>query len=190
MKYFILVLALFVGSACEREAERMEREPDPTDLWIVNTQPYFYDDMGPVSVAYDAVARHLEWDTKVAPDGQLMIDYWRDFAINSIIRLESGGCPYVRGGTLYNAAGDSCDNPAVRGRRSDTGFGQVTPVLFKGKNTVICKATGMCTWQQILVSPWHSMLATLVTIQELGSGPWCYDANARNYHNCSAAPDK
>lgn len=192
MKYFILAIALLVGSACQRSADTMEaqREPDPIALWTVNTQPYFFGDLGPVTIAYDALAKHLDWDITYAADGQLMIDAWREFVVTDLIAKESGGCPAVRGGTLYNAIGDPCDSPSVWGRRSDTGFGQVTPVLYRGNNTVICKNTGLCSWQQIIETPWNSMLATMITVQELGSGPWCYNAFARSYHNCSLAPDR
>ena len=192
VKYFILAIALLVGSACQGSADTiaMQRDPDPVTLWTVNTQPYFFGDMGPVTITYDAVAKHLDWDVEYAEDGQPKIEAWREFVVHDLIAKESGGCPAVRGGTLYNAIGDSCDAPAVRGKRSDSGFGQVTPVLYRGTNTVICKNIGLCSWQQIIETPWNSMLATLTTVDELGSGPWCYNSFARSYHNCSLAPDR
>ena len=190
MKYFILALVFFTVTACEKTAEPQWKEPDPIALWIVNTQPYFYGDMGPVTVAYEHVATHLDWDIQMMADGRTKLEAWREFVITDLIAKESGGCPNIRGGTRYNAIGDSCNNPVTRGRKTDSGFGQVTPVLYHGSNSTICKNTGICSSRQVIESPWNSMMATLITIEKHGSQPWCYNKFARSYHNCSLAPDR
>jgi hypothetical protein len=177
----LLTLGLVASTtACERT----HAEPiPPADEWVVNVQPYFYGDLSAADTAYTLVATHMDWH----PED---IEYLRPYIVGDIIAKESGGCPYVRGGTLYNAIGDSCDEPVRWGRRNDTGFGQVTAVLYRGKDSVVCKHAGLCSWQQILETPWTSMVATLTTFQHLGKGPWCYDKRARNYHSltCKGVP--
>jgi hypothetical protein len=154
--------------------------PPDDDLWIVNTQEYRYGELDPALFAYRAVARHEGWT-------EADIEAWLPFVID-IIAKESGGCPAVRGGTLYNAIGDDCNKPHRWGRKSDTGFGQVTPVLYRGKNALLCKHAQLCTWQAIAGTPWNSMRALVITVEHLGSQPWCYNAYARRYHDCSLAP--
>lgn len=154
--------------------------PPDDDLWTVNTAEYRYGELDPALFAYRAVARHEGWsDTD--------IEAWLPF-VTDVIAKESGGCPAVRGGTLYNAIGDSCNEPAVAGRRQDTGFGQVTRVLYHGPASTLCKFAALCNWQTIAATPWNSMRALVITIRHHGSFPWCYDARARAYHRCNLAP--
>jgi hypothetical protein len=177
-----LLATVLLSAALVTPASAAEPSSRDIALFTTNVQEYFYNDMEPVRYAYRAVASHeLGWSPAI-------IAAWEPFIVDDVIRKESGGCWMIRGGTLYNSFGDSCWRPAVIGRRSDAGFGQVTPVLYRGRNSTLCRNAGLCSWQAVTASAWTSMLAVLVSVEQHGSYPWCYNAEARRYHNCKLAP--
>jgi hypothetical protein len=40
-----------------------------------------------------------------------------------------------------------------------------------------CEKAGICSTMQTIESPWNSMLAFVVVMDELGKRPWCYQRN-------------
>lgn len=172
------LLAVILLSGCERAPQRAE--PDPVAMYIVNTQEYTYGDMTPVHYAYTAVAEWRGWTSE-------QIEHRRDWLVNNVVMLESGGCWMIYGGTLYNAIGDSCWEPAVRGNRGDAGFGQITKAGW-GRNGHVCKAEGMCSRQAVTRSAWDSMNAMLSLYEYAEEFPWCWNKAAKRYHSCHLAP--
>lgn len=172
---FVVVVLL---AGCERAPQRTE--PDPVAVYIVNTQPYTYGNMEPVHYAYEQVAEWRGWTPE-------QIEGRRAWLIDNVVMGESGGCWMIFGGTLYNDFGDPCTQPHRVGRKSDAGFGQVTPALY-GRNATLCKRDGLCSKHDVVRSAWDSMNAMVAAYEYHGSFPWCWNAGARAYHNCKAAP--
>lgn len=173
-------LTVTVGllSACETE-ERPE--PDPADFFLVNTQPYSYQDLGPVNIAYEVVARYRGWS-------EATIGAWRDFLVNDVIAKESGGCYNVRGGVQFADGGAGCAI-ARQGRRQDSGFGQLVAVHYQYPNGWLCQQEGLCSADALTENAWNSMSGLLALVERGGKQGWCYDARARNYHRgCATAP--
>lgn len=115
---------------------------------------------------------------------------WEPFVYDVVIK-ESNGCFNVRRAPIFAAGtgwGDSCVDTLVRNRTTeDAGYGQVTYAGW-GPRGVVCQRTGLCSAEQIIASPWNSMLAVVVLIEANGRFPWCYSASARAFHRCGLAP--
>lgn len=125
---------------------------------------------------------------------------WEPFMYDVVIK-ESMGCFNLRRNPILRVVlsegvtrparwGDGCVEALAANRNTeDAGYGQVTRSGW-GPRGVVCRTTGLCSAEQIVASPWNSMLATVVFVEANGSQPWCYNARARRFHNCSLAPDR
>jgi hypothetical protein len=148
-----------------------EERIDPAHY--VNSLPYGWGDMAPAMEAFRIVALDRAWTTAA-------VDLWTPFVYDVIVK-ESAGCPNARGGDIY--ASGSCTDLVVQGQRPDSGFGQVTPVLY-GPGGIVCQLEGLCSQRQIIDTAWNSMVALVVTLEELGRFPWCDYEGATRLHNC------
>lgn len=154
------------------------REPSPTDFFTVNTLPYAYTVLGPVDQAYRVVAAHRGWS-------QADIDAWAPFVVYDVIAKESGGCFNVRRGARMAESGVSC-KIARQGHGSDSGFGQVISIHYRGW---LCRQERLCSSHDITLNAWNSMTAVLALVERSGRQPWCYNDFARRYHpGCATAP--
>lgn len=178
MKCLMVGALLLTTAACEPAPSMVRGEPDPTDLWQVNTQTYNHDDHAPVRIAYEAVARHRGWsDADIAA--------WDNFLVNDVIAKESGSCPNVLGGATFANGGVGCEL-ARQGRRGDAGFGQLIGIHYKGW---LCVQEGLCSKWEVIETPWASMTALLALVERSGKAGWCYSNWARSYHRgCATAP--
>lgn len=140
----------------------------------VNALPYGWQNMGPAMDAFRVVATARGW-TAIA------IDRWTPFVYDVIVK-ESGGCPNTIGGDLFVVG--TCDQYTRHGHAEDSGIGQLTFVLY-GPSGPVCKATGLCSQQSIIATPWASIVSMVATLELLGQGPYCYDARSRGYHDCT-----
>jgi len=139
----------------------------------------------PVRQTYAAVACARGWEPA-------RILAWWEF-VEDVVMKESMGCfnlrrdPVFRSGTGW---GDSCVDSLVRNRNNeDSGYGQVTRSGW-GPRGVVCRTTGLCSPEQIIASPFNSMTALVALVERSGSFPWCWNARARRFHDCSLAPDR
>lgn len=127
------------------------------------------------------------WDiAQLSPEGEQV----RDFLVFDVIAKESMGCFSVRRAPVMTGGwGDSCVDSLVRNRGTeDAGYGQVTRSGW-GPRGVVCRTTGLCSAEQIVESPWNSMVATVVFFENNGKQPWCYNERARRFHHeCRSTP--
>lgn len=155
---------------------------------VCNSLTYVAYDPGPSGLCFRAVTAERGWSAE-------RIASWFPFIVSEysgVIQGESGHCWNVRRNEIIEA-GEVC-NEANKTRigplGDDVGFGQATSV-WHGRNGWLCTEHGYCGVHSILASPYDSMLATIVLLVEYqGSGPWCFDARSRNYHQCWEAPDR
>lgn len=152
----------------------------------VNALQYSYGVFEPVDAAFRMVAADCGWS-------QQSIDDWASFLVYDVVAKESGGCWNVRRGVRFADSGANCAI-ARQGRGSDSGFGQLIGIHYKG-NGWLCVEDGLCSSDAIISSPYTSMqaLVRLVggSVAKPGSGKqgWCYSKWARNYHRgCATAP--
>jgi hypothetical protein len=143
----------------------------------VNSLDYGWGDMAPAMEAFRVVALARSWTTAA-------VDLWTPFVFD-VIAKESSGCPNTRGGDVF--AVGSCTELLVHGRRPDSGFGQVTPVLY-GPGGLVCQQAGLCSQSQIIETAWSSMVALVVTLEALGRFPWCDYDGAGLLHRCDLIP--
>ncbi|MGD9999900.1 MAG: hypothetical protein AB7L17_20785 [Ilumatobacteraceae bacterium] len=139
----------------------------------VNSLPYRWGDMAPAMEAFRVVALSRSWTAEA-------VEVWTPFVFDVIVK-ESAGCPNARGGDIF--ASGSCTDKLVHGSRPDSGFGQVTPVLY-GPGGIVCQQAGLCSQHQIIETAWNSMVALVVTLEELGRFPWCDYEGASRLHLC------
>lgn len=185
----LAALPLAVGAGWAATADTAERQamvqatdtlPPPDIRALVNGLPYEHYNPGPAMDAFRLVAAYRGW-----PDA--LIKAWEPF-VNDVMFGESAYCWNRQRGDIMIP--HSMCVLQRGGRHEDVGFGQVTAVFY-GQNGEVCKQYGYCSRQQILASPFDSMLASIVAPIELeGSQPWCYNAYARRYHDCWRAPDR
>lgn len=147
----------------------------------VNAIDYGYLDIEPAMQAYRLVAA----DMGSSPE---KIEAWAPF-VYDIIAKESGGCWNVKGGQIPEPG--SCTEFQRNPRRtgSDSGFGQVTRVWYRGANAPLCRDLGICSQADVVASPYASMQSLVHVLKHSGKKPWCYNAFARRYHKCGIAPD-
>jgi hypothetical protein len=174
------VAALVDAGTATAPATRLD--PPTSDQRIdpahyVNSLRYGWGDMAPAMEAFRIVALNRGWTTAAA-------DLWSPFVYDVIVK-ESAGCPHARGGDIY--ASGSCTDLLVQGQRPDSGFGQVTPVLY-GPSGIVCQQAGLCSQRQIIDTAWNSMVALVVTLETLGRFPWCDYEGATRLHNCDLIP--
>lgn len=143
----------------------------------VNGLDYGWKDIAPAMEAYRVVALSRGWSPST-------IEVWAPF-VADVIDKESGGCPNVQGGDVFQVG--SCTELVVDGHAEDSGFGQVTTALY-GRTGVLCEMEGLCSQAQIIGSPWVSMLALVATLEYLGRYPWCDYQGAPAYHDCGLIP--
>lgn len=155
-------------------------DPPPSIRDTVNAITYqHYNDL-PALKAYRLVAAERGWDSS-------RIEAWAPF-VRDVMLGESAFCWNRRRGDIVRSYSVGCII-TQEGRYEDVGFGQVT-TSFYGSTGLLCTRYGVCSMQQILASPYDSMLWSIVVPIELdGSHPWCYSGAARSYHNCRLAPD-
>jgi hypothetical protein len=170
-----------VGAGAANEVATRVSPPTtspPLDpVQYVNSLQYGWREMGPAMEAFRVVALSRSWTPAT-------VDLWTPF-VTDLIEKESGGCPNTRGGDIFVEG--SCTERVVTGRRPDSGFGQVTPVLY-GPQGLLCQHEGLCSQGQIIQTPWSSMVALVATLELLGRFPWCDYDGAPSYHRCSLIP--
>lgn len=188
----LIVLGLLVGHSCDPAPAPAPPVPvehaDP--VAYVNGLVYGWQDMGPAMDAYRVVAAVRGWSPAD-------VEAWAPFVFDVIVK-ESGGCWNLKGGQVPTVGDCFTFQTNPRHPRTDSGFGQVTPVLDRGARAPLCKGAGLCSQADVIASPWSSMVALVDTIagspeagvRGAGSFPWCWNAKARRYHACSIAPDR
>lgn len=147
--------------------------PAPTAEQICNSLEYDFEEMVNPMICFRAVAAEqgISWDNIVAAEP------W----IYDVIVKESGGCPLLVGGDTDIPVGCT---PRIRGSGSDVGWGQATDSYW-GRNGKLCTVYGVCHPWQILESPYHSMLNSVVRVAMLdGRYGYCDYVGAPIYHNC------
>lgn len=173
----VSVLSVLSLSACEF-ARGERREPDPMAFFIVNTLPYAYSNIEPAREAYRIVAAERGWS-------EADIAAWETFIVDDVIARESGGCYNVRGGARMAESGVSC-KIRRQGRGSDSGFGQVTGIHWRGW---LCEQEQLCSHADITLNAWNSMSALLALVERNGRHDWCWNDWARSFHpECKRAP--
>lgn len=154
--------------------------PALTTRQIVNSLPFQHYNDVPAMRAFRLVAAERGWSAS-------KIEAWAPFA-RDVMLGESAFCWNRRRGDIVQSYSVGCVITR-QGTHEDVGFGQVT-TSFYGQGALLCTRYGICSRQQILASPYDSMLWSLVVPLELdGSHPWCFSGSARSYHNCRLAPD-
>ena len=167
------------GSAVQ-VTETIPPPPKPTAREIVNGLPYKHYDAKPALEAFRLVAADVGWSSQ-------LIAAWEPF-VNDVMFGESAYCWNRRNGDVVAMYSACVIIKATT--REDVGFGQATRSLY-GPDAQLCKGWGICSAEQILASPYDSMLWSIVRPIELnGSQPWCYNDAARAYHKCHLAPDR
>lgn len=151
----------------------------PTAAEICNGLTYDYEEMGNPMICFRVVAA----EQGVTPDRVGLAEKW----IFNLIAGESGGCPLLIGGDNDIPVG--CV-PRVKGHGTDTGFGQATDSYW-GRRGKLCTIVGVCAPWQILQSPYHSMLYSVV-LPSMWDGryAWCDYIDPKTgkkptWHNCS-----
>lgn len=189
----LAAIALVALTACTPEdiAEKVQEAMNPTPPpGIVCEEPAAPEAhhimlVEPVRQTFASVACKRGWEP------QRILEWWP--FVEDVAMKESMGCFNLRRAPVFvrgTGWGDSCVDNLVRNKRTeDSGYGQVTRSGW-GPRGVVCRTTGLCSAEQIIESPWNSMTALVVFIEHNGSQPWCYNAKARRFHNCSLAPDR
>ena len=190
----LVTIALLSGASCDDlpvapyvPTETAEVEQSPQDK--VNSLPYEFMNAGPALEAFLIVTKARGW-----PEGDP--EKWIPF-VNDVMAKESGYCWNLRRGAKPN--GDGCNGK--QGVHSDSGFGQVLMgypnrkawrhggTSWKNNEHAawLCGQEGLCRPEDVVASPWNSMVALVALIERSGGGAWCYAA-ARGYHNCKLVP--
>jgi hypothetical protein len=138
--------------------------------------PYGWTVPGPIVEAFRIVAKCNGWS-------QQTIDSWAPFAEDVFMR-EGNGCWNVRGNDVF--AVGSCTEYVQHGNGSaeDSGPAQLTSSIW-GVNGKLCLTYGYCSGASVRADAWTAMDAVVKTFHLYGSQPWCYNAFARNVHNCT-----
>jgi hypothetical protein len=153
------------AARAESQIQVTEAVPPPFDpVTYVNSLDYRWLVLEPAMEAYRVVATYYGWSADVIEA--------RSTFVFRIMARESAGCWNARRWTTGTAAGMPCleTNPGVH---DDVGFGQITNVL----RPLTCEKAGICSIADTVASPWNSMLAFVVVLDELGKRPWCYGRN-------------
>lgn len=165
----------------------------PTAAEVCNNLIYVAYDPYPVVGCYQAVAREQGWsEEKIAA--------WQPFLItemSGVTQKESVQCWNLRHND-YVYAGQPCTSVTRRNNAgSDTGWGQVTSIWYRGSDTYLCKNWGICSQWQIIQDPYHSMRFSIIEPVDMpgpygGSRPWCFTRpwDAYTFHECWEAPDR
>lgn len=139
-----------------------EPPPPPFDpVAYVNQLAYCWQCPNPAMEAYRVVATHLGWPTGV-------VEARATFVLR-IMAGESAFCWNARAWSHGTASEMPCQQIG-QGNRDDVGFGQITNVL----RPLTCERAGICSIADTIASPWNSMVAYVVVLDELGKRPWCY----------------
>jgi hypothetical protein len=195
----LVVASVSAGASTTETADRSERRVQatptlapPSAAEVCNSLTYYGYDPKPTYQCFIAVTSERGW----MPQTQ---DAWDDFLVwdfAGVIQGESSHCWNMRFGDRIGA-GEPCTSKRGPGTGEDSGFGQATCVLYCAhRGGVLCLKHGYCSGAEIVASPFDSMLASVVLLVEMGrpnggSDPWCYDARARDYHDCARlAPDR
>jgi len=144
----------------------------------VNSLPYAAYVAGPAVQAFELVTASRGWDAD-------RIAQWEPFATAVMFR-ESKFCWDVRGGAKFKSPGLDCELKR-QGRRGDSGFGQVIGIHYR-PGRWLCAQEGLCSANQIVASPWNSMVAFVALLERNGSQPWCYTRRLRASYTCRLAP--
>lgn len=164
--------------------------PPPTAAEVCNSMEYFAYANGAdqsAAICYRAVAAEQGWDAaKIAA--------WQPFLItefSGVIQGESSSCWNLRGGDRIGAGENCLNKRSASNPGEDTGWGQATSSLW-GRNAVLCLEFGVCSWRQIIESPYSSMLNSVIRVVDHsgGSRAWCWVRWAQVYHECWEAPDR
>jgi hypothetical protein len=144
-----------------------EPPPRPFDpIGYVNSLAYCWQCPEPAMEAYRVVAAWWGWDAWTIEA--------RATFVQRIMATESAFCWNARAWSYGTALLMPCEQIG-QGTRDDVGFGQITNVL----RPLTCEKAGICSIADTIASPWNSMVAYVVVLDELGKRPWCYE---RNHH--------
>ena len=197
MKKLIVVLlaALMFTTACDpsdlqKFKTYMSAEEETHCRDIVPLEQHVWGDPTAAIENWRAVTCRRGWDSWWA-------EAWVPFVVD-VVTKESGGCPNVRRGSVIGEW-QGCQHaigknglPRV-GKGSDSGYGQIIGLHYRtsSKNPAagwLCKQEGLCSAEDITASPEASMTALVSMIERSGNAGWCYNAEARRYHNCRLSP--
>jgi hypothetical protein len=152
------------AARAEVQIQVTEPPPRPFDpMQYVNSLEYRALVMDQPMEAYRLVAAWYGW-----PDDVIEA---RSTFVFRIIANESAGCWNAVRWT-YFTAGKLCTDHDT-GNHDDAGFFQITSVL----RPLTCEKANICSRDATVASPWNSMLAGIVVLDELGKRPWCYQRN-------------
>lgn len=191
----LIAIALLSGASCSDlpsppfvPSKTIDAELTPQEK--VNSLNYTWGDAVPAQEAFLIVTKARGW-----PDGDP--EKWLPFVTDVMIK-ESGFCWNLRRGARVTTY-EGCQG--TQGKHSDSGFVQVLMGYpnrrtwkFGGtswKNNEhaswLCGQEGLCRPEDVVASPWNSMVALVALIERSGGGAWCYK-KARGYHNCGLVP--
>lgn len=150
----------------------------PVQIQVTEPPPF-----DPVAFCNDLEARDYRWTVlEPAMDCYWVVASWygwNDVTIEArstfvwrIMAGESAGCWNARRWSYPNSHQESCTTIKT-GVHDDVGFGQITSVL----RPLTCEKARICSTMQTIESPWNSMLAFVVVMDELEKRPWCYQNN-------------
>lgn len=150
--------------AARADVQHQITEPPTFDpVAYVNGLEYHAGNPESAMKAYRVIAAYYGWtDTQ--------IDNRATF-VQRVMASESSFCWNARRWTYFET-GKACTEHRT-GRHDDVGFGQITAVL----RPLTCEKANICSTVDTVASPWNSMLAYVVVLDELGKRPWCYNRN-------------
>lgn len=142
-----------------------EPPPPPYDpIAHTNSLAYCWQCPAPAMDAYRTVAAWYGWTAPTIEARALFVE--------RIMAGESAFCWNARAWSHHTALLMPCSKIG-QGTRDDVGFGQITNVL----RPLTCERAGLCTIADTIATPWSSMLAYVIVLDELGRTPWCYNRN-------------
>lgn len=149
----------------------------PTPEEIVNSIVYIHDNPEPAMKAFTIVATARGWS-------QEEINTWYDFA-KDVMLHESGYCYNLRRGAIIGKA-EGCVM-AKQGKHEDSGFAQLISIHYDpGK--WLCEQEHLCSSEDIIATPWNSMVAFIALLERNGKQPWCFTDSLRATSRCQNAP--
>jgi hypothetical protein len=150
-----------------------EPPPAPSPVDYVNSLPYCWQCPEPAMEAFRVVAASV---CTVHPLVRCWTPEEINLAANFVQRImagESAFCWNSRAWSHDTYLEMPCTESAHQGTHEDVGFGQITNVLRTPTST-LCRDLGQCRPEDTIASPWNSMVAYVVVLDELHTRPWCF----------------